>query len=448
MRLSRLDGLSVGIWGAGREGLAALRVLAPRARVLVHSDAPDDPGLAAARAGGADVTAGGPQAWRELLRCEVVIRSPGVSIYRPELAELRVAGVTVTTGTDLWFAEHPDATTIAVTGTKGKSTTSALIDHLLGAAGEPSILAGNVGRPLLDHLGEGTPETVWVLELSSFQIADLDHAPGTGVLLNLFDEHLDWHGSAGRYHADKLRLFDLEPPCDAVLCGADPGVRALARPPGATRWFGTEETLHVRGGEIWDGAERLRLGDPLPLTGAHNLLNLCAALEVARGRGHDIQRLALEALPSFRPLPHRLQLVGERAGVRFVNDSISTTPQSAIAALRAFAEVPVALIAGGYDRGQDYAALARAVVAHRAVRAVIALPATGPRIVEELRGAGAGGPALHEAADLDAALPLAARALAGGGVVLLSPAAPSFGAYRSFEERGEHFAALVAALPR
>jgi UDP-N-acetylmuramoylalanine--D-glutamate ligase len=447
VRLSRLDGLSIGIWGAGREGLAALRALGPHARVLVHSDAPDDPGLAAARAAGAAVTAAGPEAWRELLHCEVVIRSPGLSIYRPELADLRVAGVTITTGTNLWFSEHAGASTIAVTGTKGKSTTSALIDHLLGAAGEPTILAGNVGRPLLDHLGDGTPETVWVLELSSFQIADLDHAPGTGVLLNLFDEHLDWHGSAPRYHADKLRLFDLEPACAAVLCGADPGVRALAHPAGPTRWFGTEETLHVRGGEIWDGARPLPLPDPLPLTGAHNLLNLCAALEVVRERGHDIERLALEALPSFRPLPHRLQLVGERDGVRFVNDSISTTPQSAIAALSAFAGVPVALIAGGYDRGQDYAALAAAVHEHRALRAVVVLPATGPRIIEELRRVVAAGPALHEAADLEAALPLAARAVAGGGVVLLSPAAPSFGAYRSFEERGEHFAALVAALP-
>ncbi|HEX4109016.1 MAG TPA: UDP-N-acetylmuramoyl-L-alanine--D-glutamate ligase [Solirubrobacteraceae bacterium] len=446
MRLSQLDGLHVGIWGAGREGLAALAALTRRGgatSVLVYSEDPEDPGLEQARVAGATIAAGA-QSWRELTRCEVVIRSPGVSLYRDEVAELRALEIPLTTGTNLWFSENEHVDTIAVTGTKGKSTTAALIAHLLRAAGEEALLAGNVGRPLLDRLGDGGAGTAWVLELSSFQIADLEHAPRIGVLLNLFDEHLDWHGDADRYHADKLRLFALQPPCTAVLCGADAGVVGLARPAGETVWYGTEQTLHVRDGAVWDGARRLKPPLRTPLLGAHNLLNLCAALTVLRLRGH-VAGLAPGALESFKPLPHRLQLVGEHEGVRFVDDSISTTAQSTIAALAAFPGTPVALIAGGHDRGQDYTELAREIRAHGGVRAVAALPVTGPRLLAALQAAGADGPDLREARDLPDALAFARAALGGAGVVLLSPAAPSFGAYRDFEERGEHFATLVAA---
>jgi UDP-N-acetylmuramoylalanine--D-glutamate ligase len=367
-----------------------------------------------------------------------------VSLHRPEVAALRDGGVTLTTGTNLFFAEHEGGDVIAVTGTKGKSTTSALLAHLLRAAGEDVRLAGNVGRPLLDVLGEGAPHTVWVLELSSFQIADLEFAPRLGVVLNLFDEHLDWHGDSEIYHADKLRLLTIPPPCLAVLCGADPRLAVVGETlPLAPRWFGTASTLHVQGGAVWDGGERLYDGAGLPLVGAHNLLNLCAALTVLCERGHAISGRE-EAIAAFQPLPHRLQTVAEHRGVRFVNDSIATTPESAAAALQAFAGSAVALIAGGHDRGQRYEALAEAIAAHGAVRAVAAMPATGERLLAAIRARG-GGPALTAAPDLAAALDLAVAGLAGGGVVLLSPAAPSFGAYRDFEERGRHFEELVHA---
>jgi UDP-N-acetylmuramoyl-L-alanine---L-glutamate ligase len=211
LRISALDGKRVGIWGAGREGASAYRALIALTRASEIVVITDSAAPAGERLHFSDIPAArfahGPAGLRALEACDVVIRSPGISRYRPEVERLSDAGVQMTTGTNLWMAEHANARTIAVTGTMGKSTSSALLAHLARARGEQVVLAGNIGEALLDHLAPAVPPDLWVLELSSFQTADLECSPAIAVVLNLVHDHLDWHGTYERYFADKLQLL-------------------------------------------------------------------------------------------------------------------------------------------------------------------------------------------------------------------------------------------------
>jgi UDP-N-acetylmuramoylalanine--D-glutamate ligase len=388
---------------------------------------------------------------------EVILKSPGVSPHvGPSAAALsaaRRAGARVTSATELWFGEQAGAVTVAVTGTKGKSTTAALIAHLLTAAGRRVALGGNIGRAMLDFVVEPPdplPE-IWVLELSSYQIADLQARPTVALLLNLYPEHLDWHGQVESYFADKWKLTQPSPsgarPEIVILNGEDRESQARAGAlPGAWR-FNDPSAVHWRDGWIYDGPERLLAAARVPLAGEHNLSNLCAALTAVRAVGVEPAEV-VPAVESFQPLPHRLSLLGMRGGLLWVDDSISTTPQSAQAAVEAFPGRSITLLLGGYERGLDYGELAR-YLAHRPVERVITVPDSGPRIahaVREARGSRAE-PDLFEAQDLAEAVEQARSRTPPGGVVLLSPAAPSFGRFRDYRARGARFAQLAGFDP-
>jgi UDP-N-acetylmuramoylalanine-D-glutamate ligase len=432
MRFSELDGRTVGVWGAGREIRSFARHLRERlpaaSLAVVVMDGAGDADLGAPVVGARDAV--------EALRgCDAVVRSPGVSVYRPELQQLLGLGVPVTTATGLWLAERGGARVIGVTGTKGKSTTATLIAHLARAAGEAVELAGNIGRPALDLID--APPSQWaVVELSSYQIADLVAGPEVAVLTNLYREHADWHGSEEAYRRDKLRLLGL------------PGVKACAALAGLAldgcASFGAPGGWHVVDGAVADGSGLVRAAaGELPLRGEHNALNLCAALAAL-----DAAEIAVPPLPGalegLEALPHRLQTVASADGVDWIDDSISTTPESALAALAAFAGRDVILIAGGSDRGQDYAVLGEVAAGRGAT--VLGLPATGARLVAAARAAGAPAELAFEVPGMESAVAEAARRAQSGTVVLLSPAAPSFTAYRDFEERGDHFATLARAV--
>jgi UDP-N-acetylmuramoylalanine--D-glutamate ligase len=293
-------------------------------------------------------------------------------------------------------------------------------------------------------MGSDPAPDAWVLELSSFQAADLDRGPSIGVLLNVHPEHLDWHGTPERYLADKLNMLSRRSDTVAVLNRGDARVRELADRLATVRWFGGEQDLHVdEQGGIRDRNRALYEPGTLRLRGRHNALNACAALTAVAELGLDPGALA-DPLRSFEPLPHRLEPVGTFAGRTFVNDSISTTPAAAIAALDAMAGVPIALIAGGYERGQDYSGLVRRIVAP-GVELVVGLPDTGRRIVADVEStAGGGAPRTALAADIEEAVRIAVAGVPQGGLVLLSPAAPSYVQFRDFEERGAAFARAAA----
>jgi UDP-N-acetylmuramoylalanine--D-glutamate ligase len=448
LRIYDLRNARVALWGAGREGAAAYRALsalASPAEVTVISDTPPSDAERASFTGGAPVRfLAGAEGAAALTQSDVVIRSPGIGRYRPDVAELRRAGVTMTTGTNLWMAEHRDDPVLMVTGTKGKSTTSALTAHMARHAGAEVRLAGNIGSPLLDHLAPASPPDLWVVELSSYQAADLEHSPRAAVVLNLHPEHLDWHGSHERYFADKLNVLRERERVLAILNARDERLRTIEAP-AHTTWFGGEGGYDAAGGAVTrDGATVLAAADS-PLVGEHNALNICAALTA-------LERMALAvgdpaaALRGFQPLPHRLQTIWTEGALSFVDDSISTTPEATVAALAALAGRRLALIAGGFERDQRYEELAQTIL-RTGVHAVVGLPTTGGRLLETI-GAQADGlreelrarPQLIPAADMRAAVRAARESLGGDGVVLLSPAAPSYGAFRNFEERGEHFA--------
>ena len=225
MRFSELDGAAVGVWGAGREISSFADQLArrlPSARILVAAfdSSPPEDVRGTLQAPDVQIVTG-TEIVPALSACDVVVRSPGVSVYRPELRAVREEGTPVTTATSLWLAERGGERVMAVTGTKGKSTTAALAHHLACAAGCTAALAGNIGVPALDLL-DSEPAQVTVLELSSYHIADLELGPEVAVVTNLFREHTDWHGSEQAYRADKLRLLDLPGVRVAVVNGRDP----------------------------------------------------------------------------------------------------------------------------------------------------------------------------------------------------------------------------------
>lgn len=440
MRISELEGKKVAIWGYGREGrsaLAALRWRLPSQPVTVfcsHDEAEplremQDPALRIETSVNAAL----------LAEHEVVVKSPGISPYTSPAADAALEGVRFTGASGLWFAEPPSGRRVCVTGTKGKSTTTALVAHLLRAAGKRTALAGNIGLPLLELLDVQPPPEVWAIELSSYQTGearDVDVA----VVLNLFPEHLDWHGSEARYYADKLALVTKAAPRIAVLNAADPHLVELDVPP-TTRvlWFNHADGWHLRESLVYRGEQPVFDARHVPLPGRHNRLNLCAALATLEALGLDAVGLA-PAAASFRPLPHRLQSLGLRHGIESVNDSISTTPHASIAALDCYRGRRVAILVGGYDRGLDWGVFAERIAAEP-VAAVITMGQNGPRVYEKLKPLAVGDRfVLAEAGDMDEAVKLGLQVLGHDGVLLLSPGAPSFPRYRDYVERGRHFA--------
>lgn len=432
---------AVAIWGYGREGHAALawmRERYPACAVTILNDAP----LADAPAGVPVLTGEDASAALTAGRFEVVIKSPGVSLYRPEIAAARAKGVRFTSGVNLWFRDNPGASTIAVTGTKGKSTTSRIIHHMLTKAGRDVALIGNVG---VAALGQKPGRDLTVLELSSYQIADLYAAPNIALVTNLYVDHTPWHGGVEQYHRDKLRLL-ANPMTIAVLNANSEKLVQRAGDRANTVWYGRAEGWHARDGRLMRGADEVD-ASTFPLRGAHNLENLAAACAVCELAGVTSVRERVD-LAGFAQLRHRLEEFRGRDGRLCVNDSISTVPEATLVALGAYAGHRVALFLGGTDRGQDHAALLDRLAQAANVACVVLLPDTGVRIAQEIGGRVLPFPVLR-AASLEEGVEQAFATAPADAVFLLSPAAPSFGHFRDFEERGDRFIALCGgAQPR
>ena len=437
MQFRELERARVAVWGYGREGrsvLAALRRRFPDKPLTLYCR-PDEAPVVAARGDAAlAVVAAQPDA-EALAGHEIVIKSPGISAYRPEILAARERGTRFTSGTALWFGDNADAKVVAITGTKGKSTTTALLAHLSRALGVRTALAGNIGLPLLDL--DGQHADVWAVELSSFQTGEAGPVD-VGVVVSLGEEHLDWHGSVERYVSDKLKLADVS---RTLLVDAETPLlmhRTAAHPRRVT--FGDPHGWHVADGWIVHAAQAVFDVARLPLRGAHNAHNACAALAAVQLLGLDAYAAA-PALATFKPLPHRLTPLGHQDGVDWIDDSISTTPDAALAALQSLPGRAVTLILGGHDRGLDWQPFARALHA-RPPHAVVVQGAAGPRIAAVLRAVGSDY-VLDESEHFAAAVATARALTPEGGTVLLSPGAPSFDQFKNYAERGRAFARLA-----
>ena len=437
-RFADLAGRRVAVWGYGREGRAALRALArrlPRQSLTLWCGA-DEAAVARAEHPALAVLDAAPDA-AALAQFDWVIKSPGISAYRPEIAAAQARGTRFISGTALWFGERAEARVVGVTGTKGKSTTSALLAHLARALGWRTALAGNIGLPLLELLDDAA--ALWVLELSSFQTGDSGPL-ALGVITNLHEEHLDWHGTPQRYRADKLRLAGAAR--TLLVDAAQPALLDATAVHPARRLYGEARGWHVAQGALWRADTRVFDLAQFALPGAHNARNACAALGALEILGGDAMAAA-PALARFRGLPHRLQWLGARDAITWIDDSISTTPEATRAALESLPGATVTLILGGHERGLDWAPFATWLAAH-APHAVIAQGANAARIAAALHVAGLAPPC---ADDLEAALRLARTLTAPGGVVLLSPGAPSFDQFRDYAARGRRFAELAGFDP-
>ncbi|HJR12935.1 MAG TPA: UDP-N-acetylmuramoyl-L-alanine--D-glutamate ligase [Rhodanobacteraceae bacterium] len=437
MRFEDLANADVAIWGYGREGrsvLAALRRRFPGQALTLYCK-PDEAGAARQRNDPHLRVIDVPPDTAALSSHAVVIKSPGISAYKPEIIAARERGTRFTSGTALWFGANPDARVVAVTGTKGKSTTSALIAHCARALGVRTALAGNIGLPLLEL--DRQEADLWTIELSSFQTGDAGPVD-LGVVVSLGEEHLDWHGTRERYVSDKLKLADVS---RTLLVDAEsPLLMQHTAAHLQRRTFCDTRGWRVADGFICHGDDTVLAVEKLPLHGAHNARNACATLAAIELLGLDA-RAAVNALPTFKPLPHRLTSLGVRGGVEWVDDSISTTPDAAMAALESLRGRAVTLILGGHDRGLDWAGFAQTLRV-RPAHAVIVQGAAGPRIAATLREAGISS-RIDQTDNLAAAVAQARTLTQPGGVVLLSPGAPSFDQFRDYAERGRVFARLA-----
>lgn len=362
-------------------------------------------------------------------RYATLIRSPGVSIYKNEIVAAKKAGIHVTTNVNIW-AEYRrgDAKVIAITGTKGKSTTTKLIYTILKTAGFNVGLGGNIGVPLL----EMSDHAFYVLELSSFQCADLELNPDFIGITSLFPEHLDWHRGEEQYFNDKLKILRRLAPYQCVISPQATSHISLPQPP--------KELVHAAPqlSEDFETALDQQVANS-KLKGAHNLQNAFLAARLCLGVGASEPEI-LEGIADFEPLPHRLQEY-QTSNKIFVNDSIATNPEATKAAILSYSEQNTALIVGGFDRGQNYDNLAH-FLRNADISSLWLLPDTGHRIADMLDRDEIEYP-IHQAEsllDIFTALKMAPDQF---NVLLLSPGAPSFNQYDSFEHRGEAFLTLA-----
>lgn len=384
---NHLDGKNIVIWGTGREGNAAaafIRKSLPDARITFVDEAT-----------GGDIAP-------TLKGADIIVKSPGVSLYHPLLK-----GKHVTSLMNLWFEQPHTVKTICITGTKGKSTTSSLLGHVLNVMGRKTAVLGNIGVPISE-----APDDVdyLVIETSSYQAANFDQQCDIAAVTSLYPEHLDWHGEWDIYARDKLHLLG-----QADIRIISPQVKKTGVPV-------------PRDCIIADAVVEKIPNEYLSRT--HNLANVAIVLEIIRALGID-RDAAIAAMADFKGLPHRQQELGTKNGILYVDDSIATTPQAAMAAMDVYRGRSITLIAGGYDRGIDYAPLVDYIKAN-AIPTVIGLGPSGVRILQDVPG--------QLAVDMSQAVHLAREATPAGGVILLSPAAPSFGLFKNYIERGAAFA--------
>jgi UDP-N-acetylmuramoylalanine--D-glutamate ligase len=456
------------VLGLARAGIPAAHFLATRGASVIGYDSKTrgdlSPDALALENEGVELRLG-DHGYAGLLDCSLIVLSPGLKIHHEPLfsllAECEMRGAEIIGELEL-AARHCPAPMIAVTGTKGKSTTVKLISELLNAAGVKAVRAGNTGVPLIAELSSLTPDSWAIVEVSSFQLEKAPTLkPRIAVLLNLLPDHQDYHTSLDQYWDTKLKLFSHQGAGDTAIFNQDDAATS-------ERVVELTESLLAQGVDVQcttaqaarqDGKVGLRIDESfvellpvndVPLRGEHNLGNLAAALAAVHaaldGRFHEAKEAMAEALLHFESLPHRLEPVGQVNGVAFINDSQATIPDAAIRALESF-EPPVTLIAGGFNKLDDpnaYDALG-CRIAERA-HLLVTIGQAAPILEEAARRGGMPGEKIVSAVHLNKAVEAAIMGTPPGGTVVMSPACASFDQFKNYEERGMKFREAVAGL--
>ncbi len=452
---TELENKKITVVGFAREGVALCRFLVARGAQVTVSDLKEaealQPQLAQVAGLPLRLSLGGHRP-EDVLDADLVCLSPGVPPDIELVQAARARRVPISSATALFF-ERCRARIVGVTGSSGKTTTTALVGAMLAAAGRSATVGGNIGQPLIERVDDFSPEEWVVLELSSFQLEPLRQSPHIAVITNLAPDHFDRHPTFADYVAAKSQIIRHQTPVDyAVLNRDDSDVWAMARlspaqpvpfsldsDPGEDGAFCDGASLWAR----WNGRpNRLLPAADVPLRGSHNLANVCAAAAVAVAARVPVDAMA-RAIRSFQPLPHRLESVDEVDGVRYVDDSIGTTPFRAMAGIQSFSQ-PILLLAGG--RGKRLPLDAWADLVRRRCRVVVLFGEASGEMARALAGEGDTPLVILRAPILSDAVRLAHSLARRGDVVLLSPGATSFDEFNDYAARGDAFRAIVATL--
>ena len=441
-RLDQLDGRRIAVWGAGIEGRAALRRLAARADLTLIVDDPPPPAAAElAREFGCPLLTPDSASSQDFA---LVIRSAGVSVHRPEIAAFHRRGVPVAGLLAIWLAEHESSTTIGVTGTKGKSTTSALCTALLTTVGTDVSFGGNIGVPIIDLPDHAA---VHVIEVSSYQASDVRRSPTIGVLTSLEADHLPWHGGLEGYWHDKLNLFEHDGldhfVTHAALLDGHPAVaRSSAR-----------RRAHPSDIVVTEGELSIADHPAIELVGSfvlpHNARNLALAVRAARLVSDRVDEAATrEVMADYRGLPSRLEVIAVVDGIRLVDDALASNPFASETGVRSMHDQPLVLLAGGADRDVDIAALASTLRDSAHVVAVVLFSETRERWAGELRAAGMPLDRMIEidTEDVAEAARAASHLLRSGTTLLFSPAAPTPSTIGNYADRSAMFQRFATSL--
>jgi len=387
----------------------------------------------------------GPDAFQKLDGFDLVIRSAGVAPYK-----IKTDGK-VWSGTNEFFLQcteedtaAPNIDIIGVTGSKGKGTTASFIASILKAAGKTVWLVGNIGLPALDVLKNVRPGDIVVYELSSFQLWDIERSPKTAVVLFIEQEHLDVHRDMAEYVAAKGNIARFQAAEDLLVYNAENAYsrEIAAHTKAVTVGYPSSHTTHIRDGYFYNGEQKLCPIEAVVLPGKHNLSNAIAAIDAVWQYVQD-GAVIEQGLRAFKGLPHRLAFVREANGVRYYDDSIATTPTSAIAALRSF-EGKKVIILGGSPKGSDFTELAEELTRHD-VHALI-MGEEAAKIAAAADAAGFSNYELIDQPTMSGVVARAAEVAEPNSVVLLSPASASFGLFKNYADRGEQFIAAVEQL--
>jgi UDP-N-acetylmuramoylalanine--D-glutamate ligase len=447
-----LRGKRVLVVGLARTGVATAMFCAARGAVVTATDAraENEIGdvLAPLRSAGVKLELGGHRE-NIFLEQDLIVPSPGVPADAPLLQSARAKGITVWSEVEL-ADRFLKGRLIGITGSNGKTTTTSLIEHILRNAGLSTILAGNIGTPLIARVDETSDNTITVVELSSFQLELIEtFRPNISVFLNLTPDHLDRHHTLEAYARAKARIFENQTEADsAVLNADDPATTPLAPAKPHVYWFSRKQRVaqgtFVRENEIFfrhEGEEEavLNLQD-IPLAGAHNVENVLAAVAATRLAGAEPAAIA-RGVRSFAGVEHRLEFVAEIAGVRYYNDSKATNVDATLKALDAFPG-RILIVLGGKDKGSDYTLLQRPL-REKAILALL-IGAAAEKIENQI----AGSVAIERAGTIERAVEIASHAGRPGDVVLLAPACASFDQFQNYEHRGRVFKDLVHNLER
>ena len=445
-----LKGKKVLVVGLGKSGLAAALFLRRRGAQVTVSDVRSAEALAkdipALLEEGIMVETGG-HGLLTFRRQDLIVISPGVPMETPELAQVRSFGLPVIGEIEL-AARFLKGNYIAITGSNGKTTTTALLGEILQEAGMRTLVGGNIGVPVVALIDESTDDSWSVLEVSSFQLESTEKFhPRIAVILNITPDHLDRHGTFENYAMAKERIFTAQTEQDFVVLNADNAraAGAASRSSGKVYWFSIEHAVE-QGAWVQDGYVLFRMAPDaatesivpigsIPLKGEHNVENVLAAVCAARLAGATAQAVQ-KAIESFKAVEHRLEYVATLNGVEFFNDSKATNVDATAKAIAAFPG-GVHLILGGKDKNSDYTQLSHLL--RERVRAVYTIGSAAAKIESQLRGM----VPLHSCETLDKAVGAAASAAHPGEVVLLAPACSSFDQFENYEHRGRVFKELV-----